>query len=91
MSFASNWHAVIVGINEDPIPDMRGTNGGSRNSVPFRIKPERGKVSENSSDSGLIDVDLFFSAGNKEACNVFHKHVAGSKDANDAFKLAPKA
>jgi hypothetical protein len=38
-----------VGKYPNPIPDVRGTNGGRWNTLPFRIEPERGKVSENSS------------------------------------------
>jgi len=42
---------VGVGQNENAIPDMRGTNGGSRDTMPFRIVPERGKVAENGAKS----------------------------------------
>jgi hypothetical protein len=36
-----------VGNNPDSVPLVRRTNGGSWNAVPFRIKPDRGQISEN--------------------------------------------
>jgi hypothetical protein len=39
--------AVGVGNNPEPISEMGRVNGGSRYAMPFRIKPERGQVSEN--------------------------------------------
>ena len=39
--------AVGVAHNPDAVSMVRGTNGGSRNAVPFRIIPERGQVPEN--------------------------------------------
>ena len=59
--------ATGVGHDEDPVPNMRRTNGGSRYAVPFRIVPERGQVAENTVKSSI-----------KESCDVFHEHVAGS-------------
>ena len=38
-----------VGNNPDAISAVRGANGGSWNTVPDRIVPERGQVSENGS------------------------------------------
>jgi hypothetical protein len=35
--------------DEDPITDVRGTDGGRRHAVPLRIVPALGQVSENSS------------------------------------------
>ena len=35
-------HAPGVGHDPDPVASVRRTNGGSRNTVPFRIIPERG-------------------------------------------------
>ena len=37
------------------------TNGGSRNSVPFRVIPERGKVAENFVKSSLGEEGYVFS------------------------------
>ena len=39
--------AAGVAQNEDPVPDMRRANVGSRNAVPFRVIPERGQRPEN--------------------------------------------
>lgn len=36
-----------VGHNPNSVASVRGTNGGSWYAMPFRIKPERGQVSEN--------------------------------------------
>jgi hypothetical protein len=38
-----------VGNNEHPVSSVRGTDGGRRNAIPFRVIPDRGQVSENSS------------------------------------------
>jgi hypothetical protein len=39
-----------VGHNEQPVANVRGTNGRSGNTVPTRIVPARGQVLENSVD-----------------------------------------
>jgi len=39
--------SVRVGNNPDPLASVRRTNGLSRYSVPLRIKPDLGKVAEN--------------------------------------------
>jgi hypothetical protein len=59
---------------------MRRTNGGSRYRVPFRVIPERGKVSENIGKSS-----------SPESPDVFHDDVARSKLANQARVLSPEA
>jgi hypothetical protein len=41
--------AVCVGNNPNPIPSVRGADGGSWHTVPDRIIPERGQVSANGS------------------------------------------
>ena len=65
-----------VGNNPDAIPSVRGTNGGSWYAVPFRIKPERGQVSENSAKSPA-----------KQRCDVLHDDVAGLYFANNSGVL----
>jgi hypothetical protein len=65
-----------VGDNEYPPATMRGTNGRCRYAVPLSIKPERGQVSENSSESP-----------NSESIDVFHEHNSRSYLANDPRKL----
>jgi hypothetical protein len=75
------WFALVVGVGNDPdpLPAMRGTNVRSSYSVPFRVIPERGKVTENGSHSS-----------SKERCDVLHDDIAGSYFANDPSKLVPK-
>jgi hypothetical protein len=58
---------------------MKGTNGGSWYAVPARIKPERGQVPEYSLKPPV-----------KQSCRVFHKHVSGSKLANQAGEVLPQ-
>jgi hypothetical protein len=36
--------------DKHPVPDMRGTNGGSRYAIPPHAIPERGQVSQNLSE-----------------------------------------
>jgi len=54
-------------LQPEPISDMRGANGGSRNNLPLRIIPERGQVSENGSHPET-----------KQAWDVLHDDVARS-------------
>jgi len=58
---------------------MTGAKGGSRYAVPDRIVPERGQVSENSSE-----------APTKEACGVLHDRVTGSKIVKQSSELKPE-
>jgi hypothetical protein len=58
---------------------VRGAKGRSRQTVPFRIKPDAGQVSENAIESG-----------SKESWNVLHDDVSGSKLANHPEHLGPK-
>jgi len=37
---------VAVGHDKDPLAEMRGADVGCSDTVPFRIEPERGQVSE---------------------------------------------
>jgi hypothetical protein len=68
-----------VGNDEDPVTEVRGTNGDSRYAIPFRVIPERGKVL-NDSDSPV----------SKEPWNVLSEDVAGSKYANGTGELGPE-
>jgi hypothetical protein len=61
----------LIGNDPDSVPAVRRTNGGSWYAVPFRIKPERGQVSENSLNSP-----------SKQSCDVLHDDVARSYFAN---------
>ena len=59
---------------------MRRTNGGSRHSIPDRVIPERGKVSEYSGESSPT-----------KSPDVLHDRVAWSNVANDSRILSPQA
>jgi hypothetical protein len=59
---------------------LAGTHGVSADTIPLRIIPERGKVSENDSEPT-----------SSEGCNILHEYEAGSKLANEASKLRPEA
>jgi hypothetical protein len=59
--------ATGVGNKPEPVTAVRGTNGCSWNTVPLRVIPERGKVSNDSAESS-----------SKESCDVLHEHVSGS-------------
>ena len=65
-----------VGDNPGPVAAVRGANGASWNAVPLRVIPERGQVSENSSEPP-----------SKESCDVLHEDVPGSKLANETGVL----
>jgi hypothetical protein len=56
-----------VGHDEDPVTEMRGTDGCRRDAVPFTVVPARGQVSEYVAHSS-----------SKETWNVLHEDVAGS-------------
>jgi hypothetical protein len=72
--------AIGVGHNPYPIPMMLGTNGRCRDAMPFRIEPERGQVSKNSSEPPR-----------KEPWSVLHDNDTGSNFANETGALGPKA
>jgi len=59
---------------------MLGTKDGKRYAVPFRIKPERGQLPENSVHPET-----------KQAWCVFHDCETGSKFANNSAVFFPKA
>jgi hypothetical protein len=42
---------AIVSNHEDPVAEVRGTDGRCRDAVPFRVVPELGQVSEYSSEA----------------------------------------
>jgi hypothetical protein len=71
--------AAGVGNHEDPVTEVRGTNGRCRNALPLRVIPEAGQGPEYVSHSS-----------NKEAWDVLHEDVARSKMANGASKLGPQ-
>jgi hypothetical protein len=59
---------------------MMGTNGCRRDTLPFRIIPERGQ----SPEYGI-------QPPNKQSCNVLHEDVSGLKQANDAGVFKPQS
>jgi len=70
---------AAVGVptqHEYPVPDMRGTNGGSRYTMPFRIIPDLGQRPENSVQSSI-----------KQRCHVFQHNASGLQFANHANGL----
>jgi hypothetical protein len=75
MSFAA-FDELGVGQNKHPVPDMRGTNGGSRYAMPFRIKPDLGQRPEYPVQSP-----------SKQRCHVFQHNDSRSKFANQANGL----
>lgn len=66
-ALASPSDFVRVGNEEQPLSCVWGTQGARRQHTPFRIEPDLGQVSENSTKSS-----------NKERCHVFHDDVLGS-------------
>jgi hypothetical protein len=77
----ASWLPIVVGVanKPDPIALMSGADGRSWYTVPDRIEPERGKVSENGSHPET-----------KQAWNVLHDDEAGSNLANEAPVFAPE-
>jgi len=67
-----------VGHQKDPLPQMRGTDGGSRYNLPLRVIPEEGKVSEYLAHSP-----------SKESWDVLHENDSGSKLAKDSCEVWP--
>lgn len=74
---------VSVGHKPNPISSMRGSKGCSRYTVPLRIKPETGQVSENSAKPSSP-----FSS--KQVCDVLHEDVLRSKLASQTDNLRPQ-
>jgi hypothetical protein len=72
-----------VAHNEDAVSEVRGSKGRRRNTLPLCIVPEGGQGPENFCHA-LPSVD------GKEAWDVLHKDVAGSKVANDSSELGPE-
>jgi hypothetical protein len=64
-------HPVSLALGESqyehPVPDMRGTNGGSWYAMPLRIIPERGQRPENS-----------VQPSSKQPCHVLQHNRSGS-------------
>jgi hypothetical protein len=74
-----------VGSNgDDPVTAVRGAEGGSGNTVPRHVKPERGQVPENGSPDGSV-------MESEDVRHVLDDDVAGSKLANDSSELGPES
>ena len=68
--------AVGVGSNDpDPISLMRGTNGGRRYAMPFRVIPDRGQVPENIAQPS-----------SKQRCHVLQERDPWWNQANGSHK-----
>jgi hypothetical protein len=68
------------GDKPEPVPLMRRSNVGSSQHSPPAVIPERGQITEDSSESP-----------SKERWAVFHEDEAGSNLANDARHVGPHA
>lgn len=82
-NFGTSWHSkpalVGVGSNEPkPVTLMRGTDIGSSQHSPPAVIPERGQVTENSSEPP-----------SNEGWAVFHEDEAGSNFAHDPRHVSP--
>ena len=73
-----SW-AVLVGQNEDALAEVRCPAVLSAETIPLRIVPERGQVSDHRSESSR-----------KEAWDVFQEDEARSNVANDARDFRPE-
>nr|WP_235183158.1 hypothetical protein [Deinococcus phoenicis] len=82
---------VGVGHQEDPFSPVVGTKGGSRETVPLRIKPHFGQVPQNSSEkpSGVISEKSGVGAA-EDAGDVLSHHPARPKLANNTGELSPE-
>jgi hypothetical protein len=72
------WNTA-TGNDPDPLTQMRGAAVGRGKHVPASIKPERGQVAENDSESSR-----------SERWAVLHSHPLGSHFANHAGELSPE-
>ena len=82
--------AVGVGHKEQALSDVVGTNRRSGKTVPLRIVPDLGQVSQNSAEESA---STSISSGVVAAENsgyVFTHHPAGPSLANDAGELRPE-
>lgn len=70
----------MVGQDPDAFPSVRSANLGRGYNFPFRIEPERGKVSEDDIESAK-----------SEHWAVFNECEAGSYHPQDAGEFAPES
>jgi hypothetical protein len=66
----------MYGNDEHPVPDMRGTNGGSRYTMPFRMIPDLGQRPENS-----------VQPSSKQRCHVLQHNCSRLQFSNQANGL----
>jgi hypothetical protein len=76
-----------VGHDPDPVPLVRGANGGSWYAIPADIIPDRGQVSENSAKPSPWPLRW----ASKQCCDVLHNDDAGSNLANKTGDFGPEA
>lgn len=84
--FAST--SVVVGVGHpgdepDPLAALRRADVGSGETIPPRIVPERGQISENFSEGTSV-------ADGKQPWDVFQHDVRGSKLAQNSSELGPE-
>jgi hypothetical protein len=71
---------VAVGHKPEPFASVRGTNGGCGEQTPFRIKPEDGKVAQDTSEP----------SGSNNVGDVLQVDVARSHLSDDASSMRPE-
>jgi hypothetical protein len=79
--------SCVVGVGnsdgEDPIAEVRGTEGCRGKAIPLDTEPERGQLPDHLSPDGSV-------MESKDVRHVLHEHVAGSKLANGSSHLSPQ-
>jgi len=68
-----------TGDAEDPVAEVRGADGGSGYTIPFRIKPERVQVSQDVAESSA-----------EESGDVFGDDPGGSEGGDDGGHVGPE-
>jgi hypothetical protein len=71
--------SVGVGNDEEPVPEVRGTNGCRRYALPFEVVPEGDQVGGNLSESE-----------SKDSWHVFQQHPFGSYQAKACGHVRPQ-
>lgn len=70
--FGASGAVVGVGQDEDPLPKMGGSDSGRRETVPLRMEPELGQISQNLPKASSP-------VNSKQTWDVLQEDDAGSK------------
>jgi hypothetical protein len=89
VSFAA-FALLGVGHKKESLSDVVGTNRGSGETRPLRIVPERGQVSQNSSEESASTSTSSGVMAAEDAGDVLTHHPAGPSLANEAGELMPE-